>query len=81
MADEQIDQPGGIDLLIGKNLFYEMHRSDRRTRPGNYPVLQETILGLTLSFRAPNTTTQLDPQPTFLLRKDNSLEHNLKRSC
>jgi len=79
LADEQFDQPGGIDLLIGADLFYEMLRSGRRTRPGNYPVLQETLLGWTLSGRTPATTTQHDPQHTFLLREDKSLEHNLNR--
>jgi len=49
LADEQFDQPGGNDLIIGGDLFYEMLRTGRRTRPGNYPVLQETVLGWTLS--------------------------------
>jgi len=49
LADEEFDQTGGIDLLIGADLFYEMLRSGRRTHPGNYPVLQETVLGWTLS--------------------------------
>jgi len=80
LADEQFDQPRSFDLLIEADLFHDMLRSDRRTRPGNYPVLQETILGWTLSGRTPATTTQHDPQPTFLLREDNSLEHNLNRS-
>ena len=80
LADKQFDQPGGTDLLIGADLFYEMLRSGRRTRPGNYPVLQETVLGWTLSGRTPATTTRHDPQPTFMLREDNSLEHNLNRS-
>jgi len=79
LADEQFDQPGDIDLLIGADVFYEMLRSDRRARPGNYPVLQETVLGWTLSDRTPATTTQHDPQPTFLLREYNSLKHNLNR--
>jgi len=79
LADEQFDQPGSIDLLIGADLFYEMLRSGRRTRPGNYPVLQETVLGWTLSGLTPATTTQNDSQHTFLLREDNSLEHNLNR--
>jgi len=80
LADEQFDQPGSIDLLIGADLFYEMLRSGRRTRPDNYPVLQETVLGWTLSGRTPASTTQHDPQPTFLLPEDNSLKHNLNRS-
>jgi hypothetical protein len=45
LADEQFDQPGPIDLLIGADLFYEIFRPGRRTRPGNYPGLQETVLG------------------------------------
>jgi len=53
----------------------EILRSGRRTRPGNYPVLQETVLGWTLSGRTP-TVTQNEPQRTFLLRDDN-LGHNL----
>jgi len=57
-----------------------MLRSGRRTCPDNYPILQETVLGWTLSGRTPATTTQHDPQPTFLLREDKSLEHNLNRS-
>ena len=70
LADANYFQTGGIDLVIGADLFNEMLRS------GNYPRLQETVLGWTLSGRTPNTTTQHDLQPTFLLRGDNSLEHN-----
>jgi len=32
------------------------------------------------SGRTPATTTRHDPQPTFMLREENSLEHNLNRS-
>ena len=79
LADEQFDQQGSIDLLIGADLFYEILRSGRRTRPGNYPVLQETVIGWTLSGRTPvtATTTRNDSQRTFLLQEDKSLEHNL----
>jgi len=77
LADEQFDQPGDIYLIIGADLFYEMLPSGKRTRPGNYPVLQETVLGCKLSGRTPATTTQHDLQHTFLLGEDNSLEHNL----
>jgi len=67
LADEQFDQSGSIDLLLGDDLFYDMLRSGRRTRPDNYPVLQETVLGWTLSGRNPALATQADPQHTFLL--------------
>jgi len=57
LADEHFHQPGGIDLLVGADLFYGMSRLGRRTRPGNFPVLQETILGWTLAGRTSRTTT------------------------
>jgi len=38
LADEQFHHPRDIDLLIGADLFYEMSRPGRRTRPGNFPV-------------------------------------------
>jgi hypothetical protein len=60
LADEHFYQPGAIDLLIGADLFYEILRPGRRTRPGNYPVLQETVLGWTLSGRTPAVTTTSD---------------------
>jgi hypothetical protein len=78
LSDEQFDQPGRIDLLKGADIFYEIMRSGRRTRPGNFPVLQERALGWTLSGRTP-ATTQNAPQHTFLLREDISLENNLNR--
>ena len=77
LANEQFDQPGGIDLLIGADLFYEILRSGRRKRPGNYPVLQERVLDWTLPGMTPvATTTKNEPQRTFLLQDDNSPEHN-----
>jgi hypothetical protein len=79
LADENFNVPGDIDLLIGADIFYEILRSENRTRPGNYPVLQETALGWTISGRTPATATPCDKQHTFLLRNDNSLEQNLNR--
>ena len=79
LADEHFHQPGNIDLLIGADLFYEISRPGRRTRPGNYPVLQETVLGWTLAGRTPATTTSDTAQHKFLLREDSRLERNLNR--
>jgi hypothetical protein len=56
LADEQFDQPGNIDLLIGADIFYDILRSGRHTRPGNFPVIQETVLGWTISGRTPLPT-------------------------
>jgi hypothetical protein len=79
LADEHFEQPGPIDLLIGADLFYEILRPGRRTHPGNYPVVQETVLGWKLSGRTPAVTTTSDTQRTLLVREDNSLEINLNR--
>jgi hypothetical protein len=56
LADEQSDQPGRIDLLLRADIFYEILRSGRHTRSGNFPVLQETELGWTISGRTPACT-------------------------
>ena len=77
LADEQFDQPESIDLLIGADLFYEILQSGRRTRPGNFPVLQETVLSWTISGRTPDTNPN-EPQSTYLSRED-SLKSNLNR--
>ena len=54
-------------------------QSGRRTRPGNFPVLQETVLGWTISGQMPDTN-QNEPQSTYLSRED-SLKSNLNRFC
>jgi hypothetical protein len=80
LADEQFHQPGNIDLLIGADLFYEITRPGRRTRPG-FPVLQETVLGWTAAGRTPPLTTSTstgDVKCAFLQRETKS-KHIRKR--
>jgi hypothetical protein len=72
LADEHFYVPGGIDLLIGADIFYEILQAGRRKRQGDFPVLQETTLGWIISGRTPAVT--LDPQHTFMLQRDNSLK-------
>jgi len=79
LVDAEFDYPRGIDLILAADVFYEMIPSGRKTRPGNYPVLEGTVIGWTLSGCAPNTTTHNDPQHIFLLRRVKSLEQNLNR--
>jgi len=75
LADEQFHQPGNIDLLIGADLFYEISRPGRRTRPGNYPVLQETILGWTIADRTPANKAVEDAKRAFLQRETKIVKH------
>jgi hypothetical protein len=79
LADEQFHQPGDIDFLIGADLFHEISRPGRLTRPCNFSVLQETVLGWTLAGRTPATTTPDNAQHTFLLREDSTLEQKINR--
>jgi hypothetical protein len=72
LADE-FSQPGGIDLLIGADIFYEILRAGRSTRPGDYPVLQEKTFGWTISGRTP-AVTHNEPQHTFMLQENNRLK-------
>jgi len=78
LVDEQFNQPGDIDLLIGVDLFYEISRPGRRTRPGNFPVLQETVLGWTTAGRtSPNTTVE-GVKRAFLQRETSKMEYIIK---
>jgi hypothetical protein len=56
LADPAFYKPGPIDLLLGSELFFEILRSEKRTRPGDYPTLQNTELGWIISgkYQAPN---------------------------
>ena len=77
LADEEFNQPGSIDLLIEADLFYEILQSGSRTRPGNFPVLQEQFLaGQFLVER--HTQIKMNHNP-HMSREDNSLKSNLNR--
>jgi hypothetical protein len=62
LADEQFYKPGGIALIIDADIFYEILRAGQRTRQGNFPVLQGTTHGWTISVRTPAITQE--PEPT-----------------
>jgi hypothetical protein len=42
----------------------------RYTRPGNYPVLQETLLGWTVAGKTPAVTTNQESHQTLFCRND-----------
>jgi hypothetical protein len=67
LANKYFSQPGGINLLIGADLFYKMLQPGRQTRPGDYRVLQETVLGWTVAGRTPANTHLEDVKREFLL--------------
>jgi len=64
LADELFNHPEKVDLLIGAELFYELLQSGRLRLPGNYPMLQETVLGWIVAGRTP-VVTQCDSPSHF----------------
>jgi hypothetical protein len=82
-ADEQLNEPGNIDLLLGADLFYEMSRPGRYTHPRDYPVIQETALGWTIAGRNPattnpNNTTLEEAKRAFIQRETSKLDYIIK---
>ena len=53
LADENFNNPNSIDILLGADVFFEVLCHDKKTRPGNYPVLQDTDLGWIVSGKIP----------------------------
>jgi hypothetical protein len=75
LADETFNVPGNIDLLIGADIFFEIINPKKRTRQGNYPVLQETALGWIISGRTPADVC--DSQRTLQNRCSNNPGYDL----
>jgi hypothetical protein len=51
----------------------------RHTRPGNYPVLQETVLGRTVAGKTPAVTTNQELHQTLFCRDDVNSDQQLQR--
>ena len=44
LADEHFDQPGGIDILLGADVFFEILRSGRQTHPATTQFYKKQFL-------------------------------------
>jgi len=40
LADENFKSLNCTDILLGDDVFFEVGRHDKETRPRNYPILQ-----------------------------------------
>ena len=67
-ADENFNKPNAIDILLGADVFFEVLRHDKKTRPGNYPVLQDTDLGWIISGKIPLAAHGKVPRKSFFTR-------------
>ena len=44
LADENFKSTNSIDMLLRTDVFFEVRRHDKQTRPRNYPILREKYL-------------------------------------
>mgnify|MGYP003623263326 CR=1 FL=1 len=84
LADPAFNQPGKIDMLIGAEVFFHLLRQERMTKPGNYPVLQNTQLGWILAGRFEHKSAHLSTSNTsvkrsFFLQSNTTLEEKRER--
>jgi hypothetical protein len=78
LADEAFNQPAAVDILIGADVFYETVCPGRKTRPEKYPVLQETMIGWTVSGKTPDAVPNHTPHQMLLIRGNTTLDEKLQ---
>ena len=74
LADENFNRPDSIDILLGADVFFEVVCHDKKTRPGNYPVLQDTELGWIVSGKIPSAALEEVPRKSFFIRNNDNLD-------
>jgi hypothetical protein len=79
LADENFKRPNSIDILLGADMFFEVLRHDKKTRPGNYPVLQNTNLGWIVSGNVPLAAPEELPRKSFFSCNNDNLDQQLQR--
>ena len=60
-------------------MFFEVLRHDKKTRPGNYPVLQNTDLGWIVSGKIPLAAPEELPRKSFFVCSNDNLDQQLQR--
>ena len=79
LADENFNKLNSIDILLGADVFFEVLLHDKKTRPGNYPVLQDTELGWIVSGKIPLGASEEVPRKSFFIRNNDNLDQQLQR--
>jgi len=79
LADENFNRSNSIDILLGADVFFEVLRHDTKTRPGNYPFLQDTDLGWIVSGKTPLAAPEEVPRKHFFIRNNYNLDQQLQR--
>jgi hypothetical protein len=61
-------------------MFFEVLCQDKKTRPGNYPVLQDTELGWIISDKIPSPAApEQAPRQSFFIRNNDNLDQQVQR--
>ncbi|KAJ4438269.1 hypothetical protein ANN_14208 [Periplaneta americana] len=81
LTDRSFHTPQTTDILLGARVFMQLLVTERRARPGKYPILQNIQLGWIFSGEYPqaakaNNDAQF--QQCLFLRLDNNLEKQLQ---
>ena len=79
LADENFNRPHSIDILLGADVFFEVLRHEKKMRPGNHPVLQDTNLGWIVSGKTPLAAPEKVPRKSFFIRNNGKLDQRLQR--
>jgi hypothetical protein len=79
LADENLNRPNSIDILLEADVFFEVLHHDKKTRPGNYPVLQNTNLGWIISGKIPLAAPKELPRKSFFICNNDNLDQQLQR--
>jgi len=79
LADENFNRPNSIDILLGADVFFEVLCHDKKTRPGNCPVLQDTELGRIVSGKILLAAPVEVPRKSFVIRNNDNSDQQPQR--
>jgi len=79
LADENFNRPNSIDILLGADVFFEVLCHDKKTQPGNCPVLQDTDLGWIVSGKILLAAPVEVPRKSFFIHNNDNSDQQLQR--
>ena len=79
LADENFNWPNSTDILSGADVFFEVLCHDKKTRLGNYPALQDTEIGWTVSGKIHLAAPGEVPRKCFFICNSDNLDQQLQR--
>jgi hypothetical protein len=65
--------------LLGADVFFQVLRHDKKTRPGNYLILQDTDLGWIFSGKTSLAAPEEVPMKSFFIGNNDNLGQQLQR--